>query len=202
MAAISIQITDTATPGLREMTAALKNRRPMMRLIGNRVKTRVRDHLIARSQTVRNKLGAPSSGFWGQAAEKVARTAPVAGQDSVSLSLNHPGVARAFGPVTIRPLTGVYLTIPRIAEAYNRRAYRVKGLFFVKTKKGRAFLAESTGGGRGVKAKLKIWYSLVPVVHQKQDRTILPSDAQLESAALQGVEDYLGLILQRHGGTR
>lgn len=202
MGAITISVTDQVTPEINAIVGRLRNRRPMYRMIGNRVKHLVRDHLIKRSQAVRNKLGAPSSGFWGQAAEKVATTAPVADNDSVTLSLNHPGIARAFGPVTIRPLTGLYLTIPRIAEAYNKRAYRVKGLFFIKTKKGKAFLAENTGGGSGVKGKLKIWYSLVPVVHQHQDRTILPADEQIEGAALQGVDDYLGALFAQKGGAK
>ncbi len=194
--ALNIQTKDDATPGLRAFIAGLKNKRPMLRLIGNRVKTLVRDHLIKRSQTVRNKLGAPSSGFWGQAAEKVARAPQTIDQDSVSISLEHPGVGRAFGPVTIRPLAGKkYLTIPLIAAAYNKRARRIKDLFPV-FKKGAQV---GTLRKRGKDGKAHAWFALVKQVNQKQDRSILPTDQQLEAAGLQGVNDYVTLLMQRKG---
>lgn len=195
-----VTVTNEASPALARLFAGLKNRRPLLRMMGQAVKTLVRAHLVVRSQTKRNPFGAPSSGFWGQAAEAVGRTALATDDTSVTLALNHPGMARAFGDVDIRPRSGIYLTIPKIAEAYNRRAYRVKGLFFFKSKKGNAFLAEPTGGGSGVKSGLRIWYSLVPRVFQKQDRSILPSDAELQSAALRGADDYVEGLIAAKGG--
>jgi hypothetical protein len=192
---MKITLTNEATPQVQTILAGLRDKTRMNRLVGDRVRGYTRDHLIARSMSQRNRLGAPTSGFWRQAAEAVGRGPLAADNEGVSVSLNHPGIARAFGDVTIRPRSGLYLTIPLIVEAYNKRAYRQRGLFVWKSKKsGKLFLAEGIKA-RGVKGKLRLWYLLVPSVMQKQDSTILPTEQEITSVALGGVRSYIELLL-------
>lgn len=194
--AFTVTIKDQAAPAVKAFIEGLKNRTPMNRMAANRVRNACREHLILRSLQVRNKLGAPTSGFWAKAARNVARAPITADQSGAIVSLEHPGLARAFGPVTIRPTGGKkFLTIPLIAAAYNKRAYRIKGLF-PRIKKG---ASKGVLSKRGADGSIENWYALVPQVNQKQDRTILPSDAALEAAAIEGVKDYATKLVQASG---
>jgi hypothetical protein len=194
MIGLQINAVDGASPKLEKFLSGLKQRRGLHQMMGNRVQALVRDHLIklagSRHATA-DRLGATPSGHLGKAAEKVASPASVrAGEDEAALVINHPGIGRAFHDVTIKPTKSKYLTIPLIAEAYNRRAYRVPDLFVLK---GTPLLAKTDGDG-----KIKVWYRLVKSVRQKQDRTLLPSDEEIRQAALAGVGDYIDLLRGRN----
>jgi len=193
MPSLSIKITDTAKPQLAAIADGLKNKRPMLIMVGNRVRNLIRDHLIQRSLQVRNKLGAPTSGFWAKQARNVSNQKPEVAGDTVAISLEGPGMARAFGPLTIRPKPPKkFLTIPLIAQAYNKRAYRIADLF--------AVVSRTTGKGvllrRGKNGVAVPWYALVKQVHQTQDRSILPTDPAITEAAEQGIGDYVEKLLE------
>lgn len=195
----TIQINDHASPAVQRFVAGLQNRQPVHQAIGNRVKALIRDHTIAWAgshHATANRLGASPSNFVAQAAESVETGTPTPDAEGVSIKLPHPHFARAFGPVNIRPKSGLYLTIPLVAAAYNQRAYRIQGLFFWKSKTGKAFLAESIGAGGGVKSKLRLWYLLVQSVLQGKDASRLPSPAAIAQAAVKAVGDYLQLLLK------
>jgi hypothetical protein len=101
------------------------------------------------------------------------------------------GIRRAAHDVDIAPGAGKqWLTIPIHAAAYNQRAYRMAGLFFVQPKgKDFALLGRREGEGKGAGV---VWmYLLKRSVHQKQDRTLLPSDAEYIAAAETGIGKYL-----------
>jgi hypothetical protein len=200
---LSINLNDQASPQVAAFASRLRSRRPLHQAIGTRVKALTRDYVIREAglrHDTAEQLGARPSNFVSAAAESVERGTPLADNEGVSIALPHPYFARAFGDVTIAPKSGLYLTIPMIAQAYNQRAYRVQGLFFLKSKKtGKAFLAESIRAP-GVKAKLKLWYSLVPSVFQRQDRSRLPTDESILSSALAGIRDYVAFLLKKKGG--
>jgi len=201
----TIKLRDEASPAVRSVLANLRSRRNLHLAMGNRVKDLVRRHAISnerRKTATTARLGARRSGFWSQAAEQVQRTTPEADNAGVSIELNHPAWPRAFRDVFLKPLTGLYLTIPLVAEAYNRRAYRVAGLFFLKNKKGNAFLAKRTGQGKG--SKLTFYYLLLQSVVQRRDPSLFPTTLEVENSARQGAADYLELLLERlqTGGAR
>lgn len=207
MNALHYNINAESSPALQRLYSGLKRRRGLHKLMGGRVQNCARDHLIriaGQRHKQANKLGAQPSGFLGQAAEKVARPSAVkASEDAAALQLSHPGMRRAFEDVVIEPnKPGGALTIPMHARAYNRRAYRIKGLFVMQTAKG-AFLVknafESRGRGQIKRGRLVFYYRLVKSVRQKQDRTLLPSDEEIKLAALRGADDYVAL-LQAKGG--
>ena len=190
----SVSITDNATPALRDFIARLCARRPLHQAMGTRVKALVRDHVIdlaGKRHDTATRLGARPSGFLGKAAENVERSAPKADAEGVTISLNHPAFARAFGDVEIKPTSGKFLTIPLLAAAYNQRAYRIKDLFVIKGDKGGLLLAKKDKAG-----KLTPWYLLVSSVRQARDRSLLPSDERILDAAKKGVADYIEVLLK------
>jgi hypothetical protein len=188
---ITVSITDNASPTVLELQRDLRSRRALHQKIGAGVRERIRDYTIGESaqrHTTSKELGAPASGFVGKAARAIESATPLADDEGVTVFLPHPYFARAFGDVDIFPTTGLYLTIPKTAQAYNQQARQVSGLFFGRSKKtGKAFLGESIRAP-GVKARLVVWYSLVTSVHQTQDRSRLPSDEAIIAAAKRAIE--------------
>jgi hypothetical protein len=195
-----VDIQDRASALINQLKAGLSQRRALNKMIGRRVQNAIRDYLIrlagSRHDTA-NRLGANPSGHLAQAAEKVALPSNLTEiPEGILISLNHPGMGRAFHDVDIEPGPGKkYLTIPQVAQAYNQRAYRVSGLVFMRVgpaKQPVLAMPDKSSPGR-----MTVWYSLVPSVHQKQDRTLLPTDAEITAAALDGANDYVKLLLAR-----
>jgi len=216
-----IKIDDFATPRLLAFLAGLKRRAALHRMMGGRVQNVTRDHLIRIANTrhaTANRLGAAPSGHWGKAAEKVTRPEALTISDDVGeLVINHPGITRAFKDITIVPTGGrQFLTIPLIAAAYNRRARTIPGLFRPTRKGARATGFKIGADGRKVPIypsdqKMRVlsrngqgglvhYYALVRSVLQRQDRTLLPGDKELQRACKAGILDYVRLL--RKGGVK
>lgn len=98
--------------------------------------------------------------------------------DSGRVTLDNPGVGRAFHDIDIYPINGKYLTIPLIDAAKGKSPTQFTGLF---KPKGHNVLAMREG------KSLVCYYALSQHVHQKQDRTILPSDDQLATAVFNAI---------------
>lgn len=197
---LSVSITDNASPALLDFVARLRTRRPLHQAMGNRVKALVRDHVIdlaGKRHDTATRLGADPSGFLGKAVENVERSSPKSDAEGVTINLNHPAFARAFGDVEIKPKSGKFLTIPLVQEAYNQRAYRIKGLFVYKTQKGGLVLAKADKVG-GKVVQTRPWYLLVSSVRQSRDRSLLPSDEKILEAAKKGVADYVEILIKRN----
>lgn len=130
-------------------------------------------------------LGAEPTGHYERAAADV--TAEVQGTLGV-VTIPIAGFSRAFHDVTIRPRDKRALTIPIAAEAYGRTAVEMQssGWTLFRPRGSRALF----GSRPGVFGALPL-YALVSVVHQAQDRTLLPSDDELGAAAEDGVRTYL-----------
>lgn len=223
MIALQINITDHASPRLQQLINGLTDRTALNLTVGKTAQNCIRDHLIALAATrhaTANRLGATPSGHLAKAAEKVALPSSLTDHgDSIEISLNHPGLARAFQDIDILPGAGKkYLTLPATAQSYNKRATRFNTLQVLYGKNGPYALAEraftdlrwrnttlkTAAGGRqkqktaaaGAQHGGKIFYWLVKSVHQTQDRTLLPADSAITEAALGGVRDYVTLLIQ------
>jgi hypothetical protein len=211
---LSIDVRDRVSGMLGAFAAGLSKRAGLNRAIGSYARNCVRDYLIGQAQT-RHKtaeaLGAQPSGHLARAAEN---TTFKADEQTATVSINSPGMSRAVRDLVIEPTSPrKFLTIPVIAEAYNQRAYRVRGLVAIvtgdkgvlmKPQRGRSttyktrryagpnkFTATTKQGGRfGT-----VWYVLVRRVKQKQDRTLLPSDEAISQAALEGVRYYVDYLI-------
>lgn len=183
---------------LDKFLANLTDLEPLNESVGVRTTERTRNHLVAIARSrhaTAQRLGAPPSGHWGQAAEKTSFEANQAG---VTISIEQPGIGRVAHDVTIEPGPGKkYLTLPAIAAAYNQRAYRISGMHvmvrFINGERRAVALAMSSG--KGADRVETVWYWLVKSVTQKQDRTLLPSDEEYRLAALAGVTDFVDRLL-------
>ena len=179
----------TIPSGLSKFVDLVKaeGRRNLFSAAANAVKILVRDHLSAQSARrhfTASNLGATPTGILEKAA---AKTTFHADQDHGEVVIPTPAVARAFRDVTIAAQRAKALTIPINRFAYGRRAFELQEMgwkFYVRKPK-----KESGVGGDGILyGKLNDeqpvpLYILKKRVTQRQDRSLLPSDADIGTAA-------------------
>ena len=122
------------------------------------------------------KLGAQPTGILGKAA---TRTTSNATSERGEVVIPTPAVRRAFHDVEIRPKSWDFLTIPASREAYGKRAGVLASLGWQLFRPGKAKILM---GGLGDDVP-KVLYYLAQSVHQRQDRSLLPSDREITSTA-------------------
>jgi len=227
---LKLTITHFGNRDLQSMVAKVKGPQSRQRLnyaMITEVQHLTVEHLRAYSagDSTAARLGAAPSNYWAQGAEKVAAPSSIgADTDHGTLTINHPGIGRAFHDLTIRAVKAQALTIPLVAAAYNRRAPEIRGLTIVRAH-GKAYLFLPDAGsaenykkrhytGRTGKdgrdeyteyhepgARSGIFmYLLVRSVTQRQDRSLLPSDEEFEQAAALGARRFLFSDIKNAGG--
>jgi hypothetical protein len=106
------------------------------------------------------------------------------------------GLSRAFQDFVIRPGSGKkLLTIPADKRTYGKRAGEFAPgvlVFAFSVEKRTPLLIFADGSG--------VAYFLVPVVRQKQDRTLLPSDKAYRTLARGVTSLYIDELLGAKGG--
>lgn len=107
-----------------------------------------------------------------------------------SVSINVPGVTRAYHDIDIYPKNATKLTIPIHQEAYGKKASDFDNLIHIRTKTGKDLLARKNVESGG----LTFLYVLKDHVHQSQDESIMPSNAELAG----NVMDRINKILDRY----
>lgn len=122
------------------------------------------------------RLGAQPTGILERAA---TRTTWRATGEYGEVDIPTPAVRRAFHDVEIRPRSGTALTIPMSSTSYGRSAAVLAGLGWkiYRPRKARVLM------GRLGDDKPKLLYYLVTRVHQRQDRSLLPSDEEIYQSA-------------------
>lgn len=132
------------------------------------------------------KLGAAPTNFYKHAAERTESPAALASDgNAATLTLNWPGVKRAFQTIVVVPVNAKALAIPmdRLAVGRSPRdCWAELGLFIPK---GKDFIAMRVGN------QIKMMWLLRRSVTQPQNRALLPSDAQWQEAAKAGALHYL-----------
>ena len=88
------------------------------------------------------------------------------------------GITRAYHDIDIFPKSAKSLSIPIHKAAYGKSPRQLEGTFIVHKRDGSAFIAQSQGGS------LAFLYVLKQHVHQRMDKTMMPSDDSLAEAAL------------------
>ncbi|MBO7688828.1 MAG: hypothetical protein J6V72_20780 [Kiritimatiellae bacterium] len=153
-------------------------RRLLYSAAANAVSIVVRGHLAGLAgwkHTSASRLDAQPTGFLGKAARG---TVHIATENYGEVVIPAP-LGRAFHDVEIRPRNAAALTIPASAEAYGKRAGVLAALGWnIFRPKKKDFLMGSING-----EDPKILYWLKGAVRQKQDRSLLPSDAEMQRAA-------------------
>lgn len=147
----------------------------------NRHKTR--DWLNARSSTV-----AVSTHRYQEGA---ARTRIETGHGLATVVIPIPGISRAFHALNIAPKDKAALTIPINSIAYGKRAIKLQDegwkLFRGKGKARRVLFGSKNGEVRGL-------YALLSRVRVQQDRSLLPSDQQVNAAVQRGAQLYINSL--------
>ncbi len=211
---VTIAVQDRITPLLKRLGVSLAAP-AMKRNMGRGVAECLKNKFAANQSSRPNKKGWPRQGFWAAAARSVQQPRVVS--DGVVVSVNQPGVAlQAFGGI-VKPLTRKFLAIPAREEAYGVRPIdnrwsgkltfavlphggpvlllkqNVMRVLKSGKRKGRETLArkgeEATTGEGGV------MYWLKRVVTIKADRSVLPTDAELQDAAIAAANNYVNDVL-------
>lgn len=105
--------------------------------------------------------------------------------NSGTVSIDVPGVTRAYHDIDIYPRNTASLTIPLHRSAFGMKATSFNDLFPVRTN-GKAFLAKQLQNGG-----LQFMYLLSRHVHQTKDSTIMPSDESLSNGIFERLKKFL-----------
>ena len=139
------------------------------RAVMNAVQRHIRSYMREKHRSAR-MLGATPTGHYEKGAAAISMSADATG---ATVTIPIPGIARAWGDVSIRPGPGKSaLTLPQAAISYGRTVAEIRALGWkVFRPKGKSVLmGEPPAGGEAT-----ILYSLVGGVVQRRDPSLMPS---------------------------
>lgn len=152
---------------------------------GRGVSNAVKRHLVERDSRGRSD-GLPRTGYYGDAASGV--TTEVSGSRAV-VTIHKEGVALHYYGGVVYPTEGhKALAIPKSIQGAGKRPSEIdpdRTKFALVWPKG-----EKTGTLRD-KETDEVVYLLVSKAKIKEDKTVLPTDAELESAGMSAMEAIL-----------
>ena len=165
-----------------------EGRHQLFSVAANAVRILVRNHLsriAPRHHISAHRLGATPTGH----IEKGARaTHFTASPDSAEVIIPIAGLSRAFRPLTITPRTANALTLPVSSHSYGKRVgeLRANGWNIFRPKGKDTLWGKLQDEDDAVSL-----YVLKKRVQLKQDRSLLPSDAELGGTASKAILRYL-----------
>ena len=188
--------------GLRKWVGLVKpaGRRLLFSAVGNAVSKLINDHLkrIAPSRhKTADRLGATPTGHLER------RTSFASDESSATVTIPIPGINRAFKDLSIVPKDKPYLTLPLSSVAYGKRAATVRGLGYMIFRPAAKGAHKNAQGGFSAYQDLLMGtkdgetiplYLLKKRVEQKQDRSLLPSDAEIGAAATSAITGTIDRI--------
>jgi hypothetical protein len=213
---ISIQLTrDTMSSSLAGLVQDVRNATAAARAGGRGVANRLRDHFARLEQTQPNRRGFPRTHFWAGVRGSVSNPVDTA-SGTVGVEIAHQSIRQKVYGGEIKPGAGKkYLTIPAHWESYGKRAREFSNLQFayvddegimrpaLVAQRGTATIIErATRGKKKFKAVAEKFaltpiYWLVKRVRQSPTPGAVPSDAELQAAAMQGAEEWAAAITAR-----
>lgn len=157
------------------------------------------------------RLGGTQTGFYADAVR--GTQLPQIEGEGISVSINKQGIAQRYFGGTIRPTLKKWLTIPAIAEAYGQAAGSFHNLRFVPLGPDLAALVERRatlikrprkGAKKGsfkpvAETTGAVFYWLKRQVTQTADPTVLPTDDEIQSAALERGQQTIITLWERLG---
>jgi hypothetical protein len=209
--ATSIEMENQIGPLLERVKGAVRTE-ALNAEIGRTVVGRLQRHFFELDASRPNALGGKRTHFYAEAAKG---TQYHAGVDEVRVSVNALGLRQRLEGGTIRPVRAKYLTIPVIAEAYGHRAREFQNLHVIYDRSHKPVaLAEApqttvtrdrrkgAKGFRPVQERPigRVFFLLVKSVQQQADRSVIPSDEELQRTAAQAANNFFGRLARRSGG--
>lgn len=210
---ITVDIQDKASPAAKAILASARSL-DFLKACGRGVAVLLRAKFQDLENTRPNKQGWPRQHFWSDVRRSVQNPEQTAGK--VSVSITHPGIALRYFGGDIFPVNVRFLTIPAVPEAYGKRAREFDNLRpgYAPNEEGRPQLAlvetdatvvrfgrKKKDGTRTVSQVMRTGgqavFWLVTKAHQEGDKTILPTEDQMQIAAVKAGEDYLQAIADR-----
>ena len=162
----------------KDMMSA-ENRKRMFAAAADRLENLIRRHILRIApahHTSAERLGATQTGHLTKGARLTTSTAT---ENEALITIPIPGLNRAFKPLVITPKNASALTIPIARQSYGQRAARMRQLgWSLFRPKGKNVLM----GAQKDQDPVPL-YVLVRRVEQPQDRSLLPSDAELSTTA-------------------
>lgn len=144
---------------------------------------KTRDWLNSRSQT----RAQPTQRFRKGAAAVYIKT----GNGEASVVVPIPGITRAFHALEIAPRTAGALTVPLNSIAYGKSVSQLRSvgwrIFRGRGRARRVLFGAYNGEVRGL-------YALLSRVRVPQDRSLLPSDQQVNAAVQRGAQLYINSL--------
>lgn len=175
--ALDVQITDKATPALRALLLQLSGRRGHA-ILGQSIRILVREHLRAK-EAQPNKQGWPKTHYYSRARERVTFEAS---EDDATVTVAIEGFRQRYHGGRITPVNRRALTIPAAPEAYGKVAGEFGGnLEFYPFYRGR--IVGLLVGAPDSALAGKVLYRLVTSVNQAPDPSVIPTDAEMLTAA-------------------
>lgn len=188
---VAISITYTVT-GAESKLQALRlaiNPQALNEAAGRSVATSVRDHLYNLNSARPNALGGRRTNYYAGAADS---THMEAAPDKATVTVSQTGFALRFHGGTVTPVNAKMLTIPVNPAAYGMRAREFPDTFVWRDKDTKsAFIADAPGN------VLRLLFLLTDSATIPEDPSLLPSDSNLESSAIDGIRNYLDAKLAR-----
>ena len=195
---------DQAKDAVRSLSEKLSSMR-LKNTIGGSARNKVAEHLTVMDAERSNKMGAPRSHFFADAARSTQYSIEA---DGVYVGIFKRGMRQRYEGGTIRPNNGKYLTLPACSEAYGKRARVFDDLEVLFGRRGPYALAQRAGTsisfvkdqrkGRKGKQRVKrgadrggIFYWLVKSVTQHPDPTVLPTEEDLKAHIGQDLQKLL-----------
>lgn len=155
-------------------------RRRLYAAIADKAENLVRRHILRIAPAhhmAANRLGAQPTGHLTKGARLTHSTS---GADFAEVIIPIPGISRAFKNLTITPKNAAALTIPIASQSYGQRVSRMRQLgWTIFRPKGKDVIMGTPPGGDDAVPL----YLLKKRVEQRQDRTLLPSDAEIGATA-------------------
>ncbi len=115
---------------------------------------------------------------------------PKVSGSSAEVTVDIPGISRAFHDIVIRPVNAQALSIPLSQKAKGKSPREYAGnLFMFRSKAGNLLLAERAG------RDLVLAYALKESVTQRRDPSLLPSEEDTLQTFYRGIQQAIQKIL-------
>ena len=183
MLSFRVRVDDTVTSKVAAVQRGIE-RGVHRKVMGKAAAEEVKENFV-KLDRARHRGG--SFHFYGRAAR--ATSSGVQGK-SAFVSIDHEGIRlrREGGTVRPRKANG-YLTIPAIDQAQGKRALEFDNLHFR--------LNASGNGGRLCDPTGRVYFWLVKQSTHKPDPSVLPTDGEIQEAAVGAVKEWVELTESR-----
>lgn len=151
---------------------------------GRGISNAVKRHLVERDSRGRSD-GLPRTGYYGDAASGV--TTEISGKTAL-ITIHKEGVALHYYGGVVYPTDAKALAIPKSIQGAGKRPAEADP---DRTKFALVWPKGKTTGTLRDKETDEVVYLLVSKAKIKEDKTVLPTDAELESAGMSAMEAIL-----------